>query len=294
MSRQAAQALMRIFAIGESATSMTSAPAWPSVVAAATSLAALKDRGGSISTAITTTATGQGMSVSASPPRGSAAPTFSPAKLALLTAERLAEVRGWIETAGLAPATLPLDRELTLLMASAPWIGKQFDLKGIDLLLAAAAKLPFLRLILLWRGVLADELARRVERLGVANRVEIVNRKVNVNDYLKKAHAAVVLARNGGVVRSFPHSLIESLLAGKPVLLSETIAMADYVRSGRCGVVVPDMSMAALTSAIDMLMRGYEELARNASQIEPGAFSMATMVEKHRRVYARSWSGAIA
>jgi glycosyltransferase involved in cell wall biosynthesis len=191
-----------------------------------------------------------------------------------------------IVTAGLAPTTLPLDRELTLLMASAPWIGRQFDLKGIDLLLAAAAKLPYLRLILLWRGVLADELARRVARLGIANRVEIVNRKVNINDYLKKAHATVVLAKDGGVVRSFPHSLIESLLAGKPVLLSETIAMADYVRSRRCGIVVSEMSMTALTSAIAMLMRGYEELARNAARIEPGAFSIAAMVENHRRVYA--------
>jgi glycosyltransferase involved in cell wall biosynthesis len=191
-----------------------------------------------------------------------------------------------IDTAGLTPTTLPLDRELTLLMASAPWIGNQFESKGIDLLLAAAAKLPFLRLILLWRGVLAEELARRVQRLGIGKRVEIVDRKVNINDYLKKAHATVVLAKSGGVVRSFPHSLIESLLAGKPVLLSTTIAMADYVRTRRCGVVVPDMSMTALTSAIDILMRGYEELARNASEIEPGAFSIATMVENHRRLYA--------
>ena len=52
-SRQAAQALIRIFAIGESATSIAVAPASRSVWAAATSWAALKDRGGSISTVIT-------------------------------------------------------------------------------------------------------------------------------------------------------------------------------------------------------------------------------------------------
>ena len=90
-----------------------------------------------------------------------------------------------IDTSGLVPTELPLDRELTLLMASAPWHVRQFDSKGIDLLLAAAAKLPFLRLILLWRGVLADELSWRVKRLGIANRVEIVNRKVNIDDYLR-------------------------------------------------------------------------------------------------------------
>ncbi len=52
-SRQAAQALIRIFAIGESATSIAVAPASRNVWAAATSWAALKDRGGSISTVIT-------------------------------------------------------------------------------------------------------------------------------------------------------------------------------------------------------------------------------------------------
>ena len=52
-SRQAAQALIRIFAIGESATSIASAPASRSVLAAATSCAALNERGGSISTVTT-------------------------------------------------------------------------------------------------------------------------------------------------------------------------------------------------------------------------------------------------
>jgi glycosyltransferase involved in cell wall biosynthesis len=190
-----------------------------------------------------------------------------------------------IDTANLTPTTLPLDRELTLLMASAPWHMKQFDSKGIDLLLAAASKLPFLRLILLWRGVLADELARRVERLDIGKRVEIVNRKVNVGDYLKRAHATIVLANNGGLVKSFPHSLVESLVAGKPVLLSDTIAMADYVSSRQCGVVVAPMNIGALTSAIERLMRDYNQLARNATQIGRDVFSIDTMVENYRRLY---------
>jgi glycosyltransferase involved in cell wall biosynthesis len=191
-----------------------------------------------------------------------------------------------IDTANLIPTTLPLERELTLLMASAPWHQSQFDSKGIDLLLAAAVKLPFLRLILLWRGVLADELSRRVERLDIGKRVEIVNRKVNINEYLKKAHATILLTENGGLVKSFPHSLIESLVAGKPVLLSDTIAMADYVNSRQCGVVVPSMNMEALTSAIETLRRNYELLTRNAARIERGEFSINSMVEKYRDIYS--------
>jgi glycosyltransferase involved in cell wall biosynthesis len=190
-----------------------------------------------------------------------------------------------LDTTGVTSATLPLGQELVLLMASAPWHGRQFSSKGIDLLLATAARLPFLRLLLLWRGVLADELASRVQHYDIGNRVEVVNRKVNINDYLKKAHATVLLANNGGLVKAFPHSLIESIAAGKPVLLSETIAMADYVGSRHCGVVVSAMTFEALTSAIETLRHNYERLVRNTTQIERDAFSPDKTMEAYRCLY---------
>jgi glycosyltransferase involved in cell wall biosynthesis len=190
-----------------------------------------------------------------------------------------------IDTSGIVAAALPLDRELNLLMASAPWNRRQFALKGVDLLLAAAVRLPFLRIIFLWRGVLTDELKSRVQRLGIGKRVEIIDCKVNVSDHLARAHATVLLAANGGIVRAFPHSLMESLVAGKPVLLSNTIAMADDVRNRGCGVVVSRMDIAALTSAIEILMQNYREFAANAARIGSHAFSIAALVENHRRVY---------
>ena len=191
-----------------------------------------------------------------------------------------------IDASTLIPSALPLGRKLTLLMASAPWSGRQFELKGIDRLLATAAKLPYLRLILLWRGVLADELALRVRRFGLEQRIEVINRKVNINGYLEQAHATVLLAKNGGIVRSFPHSLMESLIAGKPVLLSDTIAMSDYVSKHQCGVVVREMTVESLAAAIESLMRNYAELSRNAMRIRPAEFSIDTMIENHRRLYA--------
>ncbi len=190
-----------------------------------------------------------------------------------------------VDAANLNPVALPLDRELTLLLASAPWNARQFDSKGIDALLAAVATLPFLRLILLWRGVLADALAARVAWLGIGPRVEIVDRKVEVGEYLRRAHAAIVLAKDGGLVKSFPHSLIEALLAGKPVLVSDTIAMADYVRQHGCGVVVSAVSLDALTAAITILRRDYQVLAGNATQIDRGMFSVTAMTEGYRALY---------
>jgi glycosyltransferase involved in cell wall biosynthesis len=190
-----------------------------------------------------------------------------------------------IDSSGLARASLPLASELTLLMASAPWVRKQFDLKGVDTLLATAATLPFLRLIFLWRGLLVRELAERVKRLGIGDRVEIVNRKVNLNDYLRQAHATVLLAKRGDIIKAFPHSLIESLIAGKPVLISDSIAMADYVRDRDCGIVVNDVSTGSVIAAIEALTGRYGQLTRNTAKIGPESFSMQSMVENYRGLY---------
>ena len=108
---------------------------------------------------------------------------------------------------------------------------------------------------------------------------------MNVKDYLKRAHATVVLAENGGLVKSFPHSLIKSLVVGRPVLLTNTIAMADYVNSRQCGVVVEDMNIEVLSAAIGNLKRNYELFARNAAQIGRDEFSIDNLVENHRRLY---------
>ena len=190
-----------------------------------------------------------------------------------------------IDTSRIIPKRLAVNRDLNLLMASAPWTSEQFDLKGIDVLLEAVAKLPFLRLILLWRGLLLGELIERVERHGVANRVEIVNRRVEVSDYLQRAHATVLLAKRNDIVKAYPHSLIESLVANKPVIVSNAVPMADYVRQHQCGIVLDDVCLDSLIPAIETLRSRYINLTRNAKLIGPGSFSVESMVNRHRELY---------
>ena len=79
--------------------------------------------------------------------------------------------------------------------------------------------------------------------------------------------------------------MIESLVSGKPVILSNTIAMADYVSSYGCGVVIPDFNLDAFVSGIERLMTSYQGLSDSAARIGPTAFSLTTMIENHRRLY---------
>jgi glycosyltransferase involved in cell wall biosynthesis len=190
-----------------------------------------------------------------------------------------------IDASRVTPRILPIEDEVTLLMASAPWVEEQFDSKGIDVLLDGIATVSKLRLILLWRGHLLEELLQRIDRRGIADRVEVVSQHVNVNDYLKKAHAAVLLAKRGDIVKSYPHSLIESLLAGKPVILTEALPMSDYVKNNRCGIVVDEVGTGPFIAAVQDLTNRYGELAHNARQIDSDAFSAQAMVEGYRNLY---------
>ena len=47
-----------------------------------------------------------------------------------------------------------------------------------------------------------------------------------------------MMTAHEAIVRSYPHSLIEALVTGKPVLVSRSVPMADYVEQAGCGVVV--------------------------------------------------------
>lgn len=176
-----------------------------------------------------------------------------------------------------------LDGTFTLLMASAPWVSEQFVSKGVDVLLKAAAALPYLRLILLWRGVLLAELKTRVAALGVGERVEIADGPVAVGDYLARAHAAVLLATESDVVKAYPHSLLEALIADRPVIVSETIAMADYVRERDCGVVVERVGLPEVIAAIVALKVRYETL--RSPLVAPDAFSPQRLIDAYREIY---------
>lgn len=179
----------------------------------------------------------------------------------------------------------PDDTPFTLMMGSAPWTNAQFHSKGIDALLAVAQQRPNLHLIFLWRGRLVNEMISRVQQANLSERVTVLNEKVNVNDILSRVHASIVLAEDQVLVKAFPHSLLESLVAGKPVLVSQTLALADYVKANECGVVVPDVTPQAILQAIDQLLANYPTLQQNALAAGPRDFGQQQFVEAMLALY---------
>jgi glycosyltransferase involved in cell wall biosynthesis len=196
-------------------------------------------------------------------------------------------VRPGVDTARFTCSPLPLQSEIKLMVGSAPWARAQFRQKGIEALLAAARRSPQLRLVFLWRGVLAGEMERRVHRLDLEGQVEVLNRKVDVNEVLARVHATVALATDPAIIRPYPHSLMESLAAGKPIIVSRCIAMADDVERTGSGKVVESVDPASILDAVEALACEYRHLQTAAQQAGQRDFSQQAMIASFKRVYER-------
>ncbi len=192
-----------------------------------------------------------------------------------------------VDTTRFTFSPLPLGSEIRLMVGSAPWAQAQFRTKGVDALLLAAQRSPQLRLVFLWRGVLAEEMERRVRRMNLGKQVMILNRRVDVNKVLADVHASITLATDSAIVRSYPHSLMDSLAAGKPVLVSRAIPMSDYVEQRGCGQVVESVTPTGILTAVEALVRKYEDLQKTAQQVGKRDFSQGAMIASFQKVYQR-------
>lgn len=183
------------------------------------------------------------------------------------------------------PLPLTQDGPIRLMMASAPWTLAQFASKGIDALLAAAQRNPRLHLVLLWRGVLLDEVRRRIAAAGVAERVTVIDGLADVNAVLATVHASIVLAADAQIIKAYPQSLLDSLAAGKPILISRAIPFAQDVERFHCGQVIETVTPEAILHAFNRLIAHYPTHTTAAQTLTQSHFSPAATLASFTEAY---------
>jgi glycosyltransferase involved in cell wall biosynthesis len=121
--------------------------------------------------------------------------------------------------------------------------------------------------------------------MHLEKQVVVLNQRVDVNQVLASVHASITLAADPAIVRAYPHSLMDSLAAGKPILVSQAIPMADYVEQTGCGKVVESVTPASILSAVQALAREYQGLQKSAQQVGQRDFGQAAMLASFQQVY---------
>jgi glycosyltransferase involved in cell wall biosynthesis len=194
-------------------------------------------------------------------------------------------VRPGIDLTRFAPTPPPTDIPPTLLMGSAPWTREQFRTKGVDALLAMAQRDPELHLVFLWRGILYEEMMRRVRASGLSDRVEVINQRVDVNAVLARVHAAVILTTEETLIKAYPHSLLEALAVGRPVVVSRSVLMATEIVQRGCGVVIDEVNVTSIQQALEQLFREYPGYRRQALEFDKHQFASEKMLTAYAQIY---------
>jgi glycosyltransferase involved in cell wall biosynthesis len=185
---------------------------------------------------------------------------------------------------------LPLE-PFTILFASSP-LGNKYDLlsRGIYLMVRAAVRLPDVRFRLIWRGTVPERLERLIDEIGVDN-VEIIAGYVkDMARMYDTSHAVILPALTEASLKPCPHSALEALAHGKPILVSRPTSVADVVERDSCGVVF-EPNVDALCEGVRRLMQDYSSYQAHAQTTAASTFSMVEFVERYRRLYVSLLNG---
>lgn len=162
----------------------------------------------------------------------------------------------------------PLDTYFKILFASAPMkrdmYPEIFKWKGIDILLDSIKKLNDkgfnIKLYLIWRDVYTREIKNMIKERELEN-ILLINDTVDMIKYYEECHITIFPGTNSMYSPCFPSTIMESLSAGRPVIVTDVIHISDIIEKSKSGIVCKPTS--------DNISRGIIYLMENYYQFQP-------------------------
>lgn len=135
-------------------------------------------------------------------------------------------------------------------------LGRHVTTKGFDVLLRAYAQLaprfPDVDLVIAGDGPERQRLVTLAGELGLQDRVIFPGRTDRTRTVQYFAHARLFVLPS--LRESFPVVNLEAMAAGRPVVVTNVGGVAELVRDGQNGLVVPSADPAALAGALERLL----------------------------------------
>jgi glycosyltransferase involved in cell wall biosynthesis len=120
--------------------------------------------------------------------------------------------------------------------------------KSLEVALDALTLVDGVRLVLAGEGDQREALERRAERAGLAGRVRFLGAQPRLR--ILELFAAADASLLSSSWENFPHTVVEALAVGTPVIATATGGVAEVLHDGENGLVVPPGDPAALAEAI--------------------------------------------
>jgi glycosyltransferase involved in cell wall biosynthesis len=146
------------------------------------------------------------------------------------------------------PSRDELRRAFGLNGAAVAFAGRLTAQKSLGRALEAVASADGVRLVIAGEGPEREPLERRAAELGVAERVTFLGAQPRrrIVELFRAADAAILSSS----WENFPHTVVEALSVGTPVLAMEAGGVGEVVRDGVNGLLVPAGDADALAAAV--------------------------------------------
>ena len=140
--------------------------------------------------------------------------------------------------------------------------------KALDVLLEALARIDGPTLALAGDGPERERLEARASELGLGDRVRFLGARTRteVLELFAAADAAVLTS----AWENFPHTVVEALAVGTPVIGTAVGGVGEVVRDGENGMLVPPGDPRAFAGALQRFL-GDEDFLANIERSEIGA-----------------------
>jgi glycosyltransferase involved in cell wall biosynthesis len=170
----------------------------------------------------------------------------------------------------LFPSREDLRAELGLEGGVLVFAGRLGPQKALGIALEAVAAVSALTLVIAGDGPERAMLERRARDLGLEDRVRFRGnvKRDEVLRLFRAADASVV----SSAWENFPHTVVEALAVGCPVIATAVGGVPEVVRDGENGLLVPPNDVAALAGSIERFF-GDSELRRRLAEAAPDSVS---------------------
>ena len=165
--------------------------------------------------------------------------------------------------------------------------GRLMAAKALDVALAAAAQVPEADLVLAGDGPDRPELEARAAELGLGARARFLGAqpRERVLELFRAADAHVL----SSAWENFPHTLVEALAVGTPVVATSVGGVPEIVTEGENGLLVPPGDPAALAGAVRRLLGepGLRDRLAAAAAPSVARFAPAVLTARIEETLAR-------
>ena len=173
--------------------------------------------------------------------------------------------------------------------------GRLVRKKGFEYVIDALAHVPNAVLAIAGDGTLREELTRRSETVGVAERVRFLGdqNQDRVGEYLAAADVicAPSVRDDSGNVDGLPNVVLEAMASATPLITTAAGGIGAVVENGRTGVIVPERDAAAIASAMRNLLDNparAREIGIAARAAVERSFGWNRVAERFEFAYSRA------